>query len=551
MQDFETGGNVIQSWWNSTVTTEGPNGANAYEGDYYGQIVIDGVGSTNPIFQDAVWGASHIDISSYDRVCMWVFDESTIAGTHLGLILRNVDETVTTTQLRNTQSTSPGEWRKLCWNLADFDNQSVMTQFFMMTLFPESILEINGNNVDGGPFRIDYVHFEGPATINCAANEVGGRIYLDQNSNTFNEASEVGYSGATVTIYDNTGASDIVTTDANGYYSSTAFSAGADLRVELTVPNGYESAIAGNTSVLFTQAGTCEQDIGIYQTAQYCEENPQMATSCYIAGLRDGDNAGLDAIVSFPYDATGAAHDSTGTTPVHAALVGDVGTTWGMGYQRQTETLYATAFLKRLSDLGPLGTGGIYSLDYSNPSAPVVSNFVNISVTLSIDTGPDPRDGSLHNASLPISGMTPVRDQNAYLNVGKVSMGDMDISDDGNTMWFVNLYDQSLYGITNLDPNTPPVPGDVLGPYDIAAQNPGCNLASDVRPWGLNYTDSIVYVGLVCSAESTGQESDLHAYVLAFDTLTNTCSRLCPHRTHGLYLLVYPARCLLVASLGK
>ncbi|MEM7532362.1 MAG: SdrD B-like domain-containing protein [Chloroflexota bacterium] len=519
IQDFESGGYIIDNWHNGTATRVNST-ADAYEGDYYGRIVISGQGSTNPIFQNT--GASNIDISSYERICMWVFDETTDAGIHLNLQLHNSANDVNTGELTSTQSTSPGEWRKICWDLADFDNQAVMTQFFRVTLFPRDIAGFGGANLNGGPLRVDYVHLETAPAINCGASEVGGRIFFDANSNTLNDEGETGYAGANVTIYNAAGVSTTVSTDASGYYSTTAFNAGEDLRVEMAMPTGFDAAAAGNTSVIFTQAGMCEQDIGIYSTDHYCEENPIMATACYVAGLYNGDNAGLDAIVSFPYTATGIAHDGSGTMPVHAATVGDIGTTWGMGYQRQTETLYTTAFVKRLSDLGPLGTGGIYKLDYSNPTSPTVSNFVNISVTLSVDTGPDPRDGTTNNASLPISGMLPVRDQNAYDNVGKVSMGDMDISSDGNTMWFVNLYDQSLYGITNLDPNTTPVPGDVLGPYDIAAQNPGCNAASDVRPWGLKYSNSTVFVGLVCSAESTGATADLHAYVLKFNTGTNT-----------------------------
>ena len=41
----------------------------------------------------------------------------------------------------------------------------------------------------------------------------------------------------------------------------------------------------------------------------------------------------------------------------------------------------------------------------------------------------------------------PSYDTAAFSLAGKVGMGDLDIAEDGNMLWFVNLFDQKLYSV--------------------------------------------------------------------------------------------------------
>ncbi|MGB1249472.1 MAG: SdrD B-like domain-containing protein [Candidatus Promineifilaceae bacterium] len=528
-QDFEAGlGVVIQSWWggNSGIVN---NSANAYEGNWYGVITPTTTSTNgNVIFhQNDPWTTpTGYDASSYERVCAWVFDQSTTGGSALVVELQNSSGNASN-QITSTVQTAPGEWRKLCWDMSDFTPTARHSDIHRIAFNTVSIPGRGSLNTISGPFRIDDIHFEENTPLACGADEVHGIIYHDYNNNGTQDRVEPGVENASVTIVNAAGITATVTSDSDGVYRSTGtFTAGDDVRVELALPNGYYAAAAGNTSVLFSQAGTCDQNIGVYQAEHFCQDNPEIATTCYVAGIYTGTNSALDVLVSFPYSSEGIGHSmnpsfTVAFTPTHAASTIEIGTTWGLAYQRSSETLFAGAMLKRLTDFGPLGTGGIYTLDYSTtPSNPTIGQWIDIADAsgLNIATGLDPRveDG------IPLSdnGATPTRDQTAYDNVGKRSLGDLQLDDD-STLWFVNLLDQSLYGIPNADPSTTPTTS--FGPYSIPNEIADLDCPdSDVRPWGLEFHEGTLYVGVVCSAESTGLDTNLHAYVLSFNTTTRS-----------------------------
>ncbi|MFJ9822593.1 SdrD B-like domain-containing protein [Streptomyces sp. NPDC101151] len=97
---------------------------------------------------------------------------------------------------------------------------------------------------------------------------------------------------------------------------------------------------------------------------------------------------------------------------------------------------------------------------------------------------------------------------------GKESLGDVDVSPDGKDLYVVNLHDRRLYRYDAMQP-TAAAP---KASYSIP--NPGCAAPGDWRPWGLGIQDGKVYVGGVCSAESTGSKLDMRAVVQTLDPTT-------------------------------
>ncbi|MCB0185262.1 MAG: hypothetical protein KDE31_13400, partial [Caldilineaceae bacterium] len=196
---------------------------------------------------------------------------------------------------------------------------------------------------------------------------------------------------------------------------------------------------------------------------------------------------------TWPYDRRGNS-----APPDLAATAAEVGSVWGQAWDRATSTLYAAAVLRRHAGLGPDGLGAIYAVDLTNPLAPAVTTFMTMT-----NVGVDPRveEGS----SLPTNPTTQNRDELAFSQVGKRGIGDIDLSDDGNTLYVMNLFSREL------------VPVDVATGVEgtgIPVNNPGCNSVDDVRPWGIKVYDGEVYIGVVCSAQSSGNVTDLDAYVM-------------------------------------
>ena len=67
----------------------------------------------------------------------------------------------------------------------------------------------------------------------------------------------------------------------------------------------------------------------------------------------------------------------------------------------------------------------------------------------------------------------------AFQDVGKVGIGDIELSDDEETLYVVNLYDKTLYAISTITK-------ELLGSYPIP--DPGC-VQGEARPWAcLLYT---------------------------------------------------------------
>lgn len=141
--------------------------------------------------------------------------------------------------------------------------------------------------------------------------------------------------------------------------------------------------------------------------------------------------------------------------------------------------------------------------------------------TLGVDTGTDPRDGTAGN-TLPTATTTPSYDIKAYDAVGKKGIGDIDYDEARNTLWFVNLYERTLVGINNVNPNSAPTAANVLEyPISLPAGY-SCGANGELRPWGLKVHEGRVYVGVICTNQGPTwwDATGLRAYVISFDPNT-------------------------------
>lgn len=99
----------------------------------------------------------------------------------------------------------------------------------------------------------------------------------------------------------------------------------------------------------------------------------------------------------------------------------------------------------------------------------------------------------------------PTHDTDAYNQVGKTSLGDLDISADGRYLFVVNLYDRKLYRLDLRNPANPVIPTAAqVTAYDIPSTN--CTgTAGEFRPFGIKVHRNKLYVGTVCSGENASE----------------------------------------------
>ncbi len=392
----------------------------------------------------------------------------------------------------------------------------------------------------------DNFTIESPSPVNMAS------------INVFNES---GAGGVTITAYDSN--NNVVGSPATSSYVDGTYTipgVTGVVRVEFTwVSPGLYPSASGGTTVQFVNAPSANVDLGVldpsYFAAIYSTTDPvtmDLPNVMYTSEtngdpLNGTDVANNTSIFMNPYNIELGEAMETGTdadpvaNPIHVANAGQTGSVWGIALQRESNTLFSSAFMRRHMGLGPgsdgngtHASGAIYTSDVSS-----TASFPNASFFFSLDqlgiatqangTYNDvPFDktnlviGSNTDRQLSTDPGSPNVDPAAYAQVGRVSLGDIDISDDEEYLWIMNLYDKTIYRVFVDNPPVAPSAGDIT-PFSVT--NPGCVGASaDYYPWALKYHRGKVYYGVVCSEEegSTSDNSNLTANVYELDPGTGS-----------------------------
>ncbi len=360
------------------------------------------------------------------------------------------------------------------------------------------------------------------------AQTITGTVFRDFNADGVHTAiptsgtfayGEPGLAGVEVRVFNAAGANvtngSVQLSSATGSYTITPSAAGP-YRVEFTIPaslNSFYSGAAGSsskTSVQFVASAPATASFGVNYPRDYCQSSPPLLVPCFVSGdpLATGSTvANEKAIVSIPYTAINAT-----PTPTGLASMSQVGSVWGSVYQRSSQKLFSSAFLKRHSGLGRLGLGGIYVTTVT--SSPSSTTYVNLE-TLGINLGTT----ALGTRTLPASGLVSSSDPTAFSLVGKVGLGDMALSDDESKLFVVDLFNKQLLVLNIGNPAKASLTAADLQTIAIPAPNCTDGVA---RPFGITVYRGKAYVGVVCTGENNVNTplTNLNAYVYEMNVAT-------------------------------
>lgn len=350
--------------------------------------------------------------------------------------------------------------------------------------------------------------------VGAAAGDIEGTVFRDVNHNGVQDAGEPGVAGIEVASDDGLGGTTgPVITDADGRYVLTPSGAAATYRVEFTIPAALsflehgplpDAATAGTirsrSSVQVAApngplaAGDAGVDFGVVNPADFCEDSPGVAVTCFLFGDNlDGEFSAEATVLSYDFDHT--APEAT------EAVASETGTTYGVAWHRQTETMLISAYMKRHAGFGPGsgagtsdGTGTIYAVSGGSATPWVDLDDLFGAGTTGADPHPDGQPATVQQGDW-------FWDAGSWDAVGKISLGDMDISDDDSTVYVTNLANQTVYALPVGADGSAPAAADVTT-HPVPAM-PGCT-AGDSRPFGLGFNDGVLYVGSVCSGETGG-----------------------------------------------
>ena len=335
----------------------------------------------------------------------------------------------------------------------------------------QSVVHSSNQKIDN---TIAFNFSPGVTCTNLAADAIGGTVWEDINfdGDISTETTVYGVSNIEITIFNSLNEKiGTMTTDTDGNY---LFSNLLDLqyRLEFTIPVGMQSytkgSVAGEnsqTTVQFVEAGNCA-NLGVGNPGQYCDTNPYLITPCFLSGEPSGNGSAAigDVLVSYP-----SAAGATKTDVNMLAINREMGSTWGIAYAKSSQDIYAAAMMKRHAGFGPLGIGGIYRVNHADPANAVVEEWLDLAAE-GIDVGSNPR-----TYDLPASSDISSHDPAAFDAVGKIGLGDIDISEDEKTLYVLNLNNNGAIIAIDIKSKT------VI--QNIPIENPtiGCGSPEDVR----------------------------------------------------------------------
>ncbi|MDP9608635.1 SdrD B-like domain-containing protein [Streptomyces demainii] len=318
-----------------------------------------------------------------------------------------------------------------------------------------------------------------------------------------NTTMDVPQRGMKVAVTDPDGHRVTGTTDATGkvVVAQSTELTGGQYRVDVTIPSPYRDylqAAPASTAENHFDSFTTFVDVsdgkddsvitGVWDPADYA-----LPETRYFVPIQNGAGGNdTRALVAFGTDKRGTCPGDA-ECPTVLNTQDQVGTTFALAYDKYKQRMFQGAFARRYTPYGPEGGDAIYTTPTNGGGAPTL--FAKVP-----GAAETPHDGS-----------NLIKDAGFTDAPGKESIGGLALSEDGSTLYAVNLLTRSLvsFDATGTTASAPKA--------TVRIPDPGCASSGDWRPFGLQAHDNKLYVGGVCSAESTQKREDLKAVVYTYD----------------------------------
>ncbi|MFI5658237.1 SpaA isopeptide-forming pilin-related protein [Streptomyces sp. NPDC051684] len=344
----------------------------------------------------------------------------------------------------------------------------------------------------------------GRAAAEAGDGSVTVRVVHEVNANgDWDSVLEPGWEGVEVTLTDDNGLSVSGKTGADGTVTLSPGAAltGGKYRVQAKNPdaklyapafasaeglNGAPNKLSSAEEFVDLSGGKdVEYTTAFWNPSDYCQKNAPLA----MCVQHNGNHASHDSIKTYPYDARGS-QSSGGTAHAQGDETGTA--LWGLGYDRTRKSLYSANYARARSAFGPGGPNTVYVTD-------MMTNTTKQFAT--VPSGGPGTEGKKPPAS----------------DVGRSSLGDIDTSEDDSELYVVSMADKTLYtyDLTKPAGSAPKAAVPIPAPDCPGGEN-------DWRPGALGVHNGVVYVGGVCSGETSGKPDDMRAVIRTYDAQAQT-----------------------------
>lgn len=383
-----------------------------------------------------------------------------------------------------------------------------------------------------------------------------GTVFLDNNGNGAKDAGEPGVQGIVVKSYlpNNTIKGSALSDSLGNYSLAPAAGTNQKVRIEFEIPSSksyLRSAFKGNaygSAVQFATGDAAGKNFAVVNPARYLKEgaDPILVHSRFVFGNQVTGQFKDSTVLFGLRNSWGRSSAPSGDpalwnthAPYRLAVASEIGSVYGVVYSRKRQRIYTSAFFRQFSGFGPGGPAAIYQIPVNiitgNRSA-APSVLVNVASLSGQSMPADP-----HGTDIPTDWSSPFNSDARMRMVGAYGLGDMEISDDETKLYVVNLHNREVVAVN-------PDNGSLIRRWSIPVSGLNNSLgavnSNDVRPFGLGYKDGKLYVGAVCTGQSTqtadgtaagatGNRDALHAYVWSLDESTNTFTLVLDYKIRG------------------
>ena len=354
--------------------------------------------------------------------------------------------------------------------------------------------------------------------------DISGIVYTDFNLNGSRDFNDVLLKGISVHAVCEDGSTHNTVTDNNGHYTIDGFPSGKYCRIEANpISKGLHAASndAGSAPLVDRVAdGTTDHDISVASPGTYCQATPDILAVAMPTIAEDGsstyypDNYPTLLKTSQPSIGSINGQNTIDANRETRTIYDTTGATWGLAYKRDTHDTFVAASLKPYAKLGTGGVGAIYKVTQNN--------------TLSLFTTIPNASSSALNTYLSSRDIN-FDDSDIYQYIAREGLGDIEMSEDYQTLYALNIYQRSLVAI---NANTGSIIKTISlpNPYNTSCPN------ADVRSWALAVKGSDVYIGSVCESKISNSDGGLGASIQKYNgaivqevARTNTLDYLKPY----------------------
>lgn len=347
-----------------------------------------------------------------------------------------------------------------------------------------------------------------------AQADISGKVLRDINANALQDnAVETGLAGITIKAFANTDTTTPTSSTLSGddgSYTLTGLASNTAYRIEFSWDNEWlKPGVAGGSLVQFAQDGDTDVNLVVSNPADYCQSSPLISTTRFWPLEQTSTNSTL---VALPYSAgvtspSGEAYKLDSWQDVALHDLGEsrqLGAIFGIAWQRSQNYLYASAMKEQYVGFGPGGRGQIYRVQVDPNNGTVLAAptpWVNLETDLNMQVC------GTHN-NLATAGYSDAE----FDQVGKCSLGDLEISDDEQSIFATNLNTKQIVELATADASH-------LNTFDFPLHASDCpnNSTDAIYPFGLAYKDGKLFAGGVCSAEESNDATDLRVFVYRLD----------------------------------